>query len=267
MNVTALKSLRKKLAADQPTFGLWVTMESPAVSEMAAALGLDWIVIDAEHGSLDWADIVAHLRSVVRSRTAALVRLVATDRGMIQRALDLGADGVVLPHVETEEELALAVAAARYPPEGHRGIGAERATAWGRALVPHAAEANDHVLVVPIIETRAGAEAIGDLLAVPGVELFQLGPADYSADCGFRGEWEGPGVAETLNEVLHAIRARGKSCGILARSPQDLAARLDQGHRFLGLGMDAGLLLAGLEGMCRAAGLTTLLRPDLQPPS
>jgi 2-dehydro-3-deoxyglucarate aldolase/4-hydroxy-2-oxoheptanedioate aldolase len=240
-------------------------MEAPAISEMAAAIGLDWLVIDAEHGALDWKDIAAHLRAVVRSRTAALVRLVATDRGMIQRALDLGADGVVLPHVDSAEELAQAVAAARYPPEGCRGIGAERATGWGRAIVPHTTEANENVLVVPIIETRAGAARISEMVQVPGVELFQLGPADFSADAGYRGQWEGPGVAAALLGVRDAVRAAGQSCGILARDAADLACRIDQGFRFLGLGMDVGLLLAGIEGQLRSLGRELRVSPDLMP--
>jgi 2-dehydro-3-deoxyglucarate aldolase/4-hydroxy-2-oxoheptanedioate aldolase len=265
MNTSAIAALRRKLSADEPTHGLWVTLEAPAVSEMAAALGLDWIVIDAEHGALDWRDIAAHLRAVVRSRTAALVRLVENDRGLIKRALDLGADGVVLPRIETPEELARAVAAAHYPPEGCRGLGAERATGWGRAVASHAAEANAHVIVAPIVETVAAGRNIDGLLAVPGADLFQLGPADYSADAGFRGQWEGPGVAEALLAVKDAIRAAGKPCGILARDAADLALRTEQGFRFLGLGMDASLLLVGIEAMLRSLGRTPTIAADLRP--
>src|SRR5436309_7268233 len=153
MKHSALQELRRAWAADQPTFGLWVTLESPSVTEMAVALGLDWVVIDAEHGHLDWKEIVEHLRATVRSDTVALVRIAELNSALIKRVLDLGADGVVIPWVESAEQLRQAVAFARYPREGVRGIGAERATAWGQCLVEHTAEANDHVLVVPIIET------------------------------------------------------------------------------------------------------------------
>src|ERR1700685_1301882 len=137
MNARAIRRLRQKLAASQPVFGLWVTLESPSVTEMAVALGLDWVVIDAEHGQLDWKEIVDHLRAAVRSETVALVRIAELDRGLIKRALDLGADGVVVPWMETEDQLRQAVAFARYPPEGCRGLGAERATGWGECLVEH----------------------------------------------------------------------------------------------------------------------------------
>src|SRR5882757_6234210 len=125
MKTTALQKLRRKLADDVPVFGLWVTLESPSITEIAVGLGLNWVVIDAEHGHLDWKEIAEHLRATVRSETVALVRLAESNVGLIKRALDIGADGVVIPWVESAEQLAQAVRYARYPTEGVRGIGAE----------------------------------------------------------------------------------------------------------------------------------------------
>ena len=176
MKLTACQSLRRKLAADQPAFGLWVSLDSPAVTEMAVALGLDWVVIDAEHGHLDWKEIAEHVRAAVRSETVALVRIAELNGGAVKRALDIGADGVVIPWVETRGQLEQAVRFAKYPRDGVRGIGAERATAWGQALAEHAADANDNVFVVPIIETVAGGENLPQTLDVPGVDLFWFGP-------------------------------------------------------------------------------------------
>src|SRR6266436_1848068 len=188
MKISALQKLRKKLAADESVYGLWVTLESPSISEMAVALGLDWIVVDAEHGHLDWKEILEHIRATVRSDTLALVRVAELNAGLVKRALDIGADGVVIPWIETAEQLRQAVAFARYPPEGVRGIGADRATAWGQCLVEHTAEANDHVLVVPIIETVRTVANLPEMLKVEGVELFQFGPADFSSTAGYRGQ-------------------------------------------------------------------------------
>src|SRR5688572_8880706 len=147
MNTPAIKRLREKLAADEPVYGVWLTLEAPAISDMAVSLGLDWIVIDAEHGHLDWKDILEHVRAAVRSETVVLVRVAELNAGLFKRALDIGVDGVVIPWVETVQQLKQAVAFAMYPPQGVRGIGAERATGWGQCFVQHTQEANEHVLV------------------------------------------------------------------------------------------------------------------------
>ncbi len=137
---------------------------------------------------------------------------------------------------------------ARYPPEGLRGIGAERATAWGQCLAEHTAESNAHVLVVPIVETVRAAQQVPAMTEVEGAELFFFGPADYSASAGFRGQWEGPGVAEQLLALKDTLRRAGKHCGIMAKGNEDIHRRLQQGFRAIGLGMDAGLLLRSLRG-------------------
>src|SRR6266481_1233255 len=160
MKTAAINGLKKRLATGQPTYGMWISMESATVSEMAVGLGLDWIVIDAEHGHLDWKEILEHLRATVRGDTVVLVRVAELNAGLIKRALDIGADGVVIPWIETAEQLRQAVTFATYPPEGVRGIGAERATGWGQCFLQHTQEANENVLVVPIIETVAAGSNI-----------------------------------------------------------------------------------------------------------
>src|SRR5277367_4007531 len=110
MNTTALQRFRATLAAGQTAYGLWVTLESPSITEMGVALGLDWIVIDAEHGHLDWKEIVDHVRAAVRSDTVVLVRIAELNIALVKRALDIGADGVVVPWIESAEQLRQAVA-------------------------------------------------------------------------------------------------------------------------------------------------------------
>jgi 2-dehydro-3-deoxyglucarate aldolase/4-hydroxy-2-oxoheptanedioate aldolase len=242
-----------------------VTLESPSITEMAVALGVDWVVIDAEHGHLDWKEILEHFRATVRSDTVAMVRLAELNAGLIKRALDLGADGVVIPWVETVEQLQLAVRLARYPLEGLRGIGGERATAWGQALIEHTAEANEHVLVVPIIETVRTAAQVPAMCQVEGVELFLFGPADYSSTAGHRGQWEGPGVGEQILQLKDTIRHAGKNCGLLSTSNENLAERIRQGFRLVGLGSDTGLLLRSLHSALAMVGRDRPLRASLTP--
>jgi 2-dehydro-3-deoxyglucarate aldolase/4-hydroxy-2-oxoheptanedioate aldolase len=254
MKIHAVQRLRERLASGEPACGVWVTLEAPSVSEMAVAVGVDWIVVDAEHGHLEWGDIAGHVRSAVRSDVVVLVRIAELNAGLIKRVLDIGAEGVIVPAIETADELRRAVSYCRYPPEGVRGIGAERATEWGRRMHEAVAEANAHVLTVPLVETVTGGRNIEALCDVPGVELFLLGPADYSASAGYAGQWEAPGVAEQLVAICSTIRQRGKSCGIMAGSADDLARRRHEGFNVLGLGMDSGLFLRALGEMMRAAG-------------
>ncbi|MGE0605639.1 MAG: aldolase/citrate lyase family protein [Pirellulales bacterium] len=265
MKSPAIQRLRRKLAADETCYGLWVTLESPTVTEMAVALGLDWVVIDAEHGHLDWKEIVEHLRATVRSETVALIRIAELNVGLIKRALDIGADGVVVPWVESVEQLQQAVAFAHYPPDGLRGIGAERATCWGRCFTDHVDEANEHVLVVPIIETVRAGRNIEQLCQVPGVEILFIGPADYSSTAGYPGQWEGPGVADQLLAIKETIRRHGKNCGVVSNSHENLLARREQGFRMLAVGIDGGLVLRGLSAALDVVGQDRPLQPSLSP--
>lgn len=267
MKTSACQRLRSILQNDQPVFGLWVTLDSPSITEMAVALGMDWVVIDAEHGHLDWQEIVAHIRATVRSDTIALVRIAELNGGLIKRALDCGADGIVVPWVETPEQLAQAIRFARYPLEGVRGISAERATAWGQCLREHAATANDAVFVVPILETIKARENLAAMLAVEGTDLFFFGPADYSASSGFRGQWEGPGVAEELLQMKDQLRAAGKHCGVVATSDENLHQRIQQGFRAIALGMDTGLLLRSLRSSLSGVGRNRPMQADLSLPA
>lgn len=263
MKISAIQRLRAKVQADEPVYGLWVTLESPSITEMAVALGLDWVVIDAEHGHLDWKEIVEHLRATVRSQTVALVRVAELNSGLIKRALDIGADGVVVPWIETAQQLKQAIAYSRYPLDGLRGIGAERATCWGQCFVEHTAEANEHVLVVPIIETVQSVKQVPLMAGVEGSELFFFGPADFSSTAGARGQWEGPGVAEQILKMKDVLRAAGKSCGLIATSHENLIERREQGFRMIGLGVDAGLLIRSMRAALNVVGRDQVLNASL----
>lgn len=265
MKISAIRSLRQKLASDESVFGLWITLESPSITEMAVALGMDWVVIDAEHGHLDWKEITEHIRAAVRSDTVVLVRIAELNCGLIKRVLDIGADGIVIPWIETAEQLRQAVAFSRYPMEGLRGIGAERATGWGQCIPEHAAEANEHVLVVPIIETVQAARQVPMMCQVDGVELMWFGPADFSSTAGYRGQWEGPGVAEQILRLKDTMRAAGKHCGVLATSIENIRERQSQGFRAIGVGSDTGMLLRSLKASLAAVGQDRSIRASLSP--
>ena len=265
MKFAAIRNLRTKLQDDQMTYGLWVSLESASITEMAVGLGLDWIVIDAEHGHLGWNDIVQHVRATVRSDTVALVRIQELNAALIKRVLDIGADGIVVPWVETADQLRHAVECAHYPPRGIRGIGGERATAWGNCLAEHVAEAEENVIVMPIIESVKGGESVPAMLEVDGVDCFYFGPADYSATAGFAGQWEGGDVAQRILTAKDQIRAAGKHCGLIGTSHENLVERRGQGFQLLGFGLDSTMLIRSLKGCLQAVGLERSLSTDLDP--
>ncbi len=254
MKTVALQAFRRKLARNEPVYGLWVTLESASITEMAVALGLDWVVIDIEHGHLDWKDVLEHVRATVRSDTVILARIVGIDQGIIKRVLDIGADGIVIPWVESTDQLRQALAYAHYPPEGKRGIGGERATCWGQCLPQHVAEANENVLVIPIIESVRGGRQLPQMLQVEGIDVFFFGPSDYSSSAGFAGQWEGPGVADEILAMARRVRQAGKHCGVIATGDANLNERLNQGFRMLAVGLDGGLLIRSLRRALSAVG-------------
>ena len=260
MKVPALQRLRAKLQSHTPVYGLWITLESPSICEMAVALGLDWVTIDAEHGHLDWKEIVEHVRAAVRSDTVVFVRLAENSPALIKRALDVGADGVIIPWIETAQQLEAAVAAATYPPRGIRGIGAERATCWGQCFIEHTGEADQNVMVIPIIETVRAVKNIAELARVKGVDLYFFGPADLSSTAGFPGQWEGPGVGDLIVSAKDALRAAGKHCGVITTDHANLALRRQQGFAALGVGLDAGLLLRSLHAALATQGRDRQIR-------
>ena len=265
MKTEALKILRHKLSNKEEVFGLWVTLESATITEMAVALGIDWVIVDAEHGHLDLADILAHIRATVRSNTVVLVRIAQLDEGFIKRLLDIGADGIVIPRIQTAEELQRAVSYSKYPPEGTRGIGAERATGWGECLVQHLQEANENVLVIPIIESMYGGDNIKSMLDIRGTEIFFFGPADYCASAGHAGEWDNGIVNDHINHVKDLVIRSGKYCGILTKGAADLERRKKEGFKMLALGFDTGLLLKSLKHALAETGRDRTINTSLSP--
>ena len=246
--------LKRKFSEGKVTYGVWVTLESPTITEIAARLGFDWIVIDSEHGHLDMKDLMEHVRVANLMGVVCLVGITETQIGLIKRVLDIGADGIIVPQINTAEEVAQAVSYAKYPPEGVRGIGGERATRWGKGFAERVAKANREVFVIPKIETVAAGKAIDSIMDVAGVDAFFFGPADYSASAGSPGEWEGPGVAEQVMEIHQKMLDRKMPSGIIARNPEEAATRTRQKFQMIALGIDTGLLIRAATEAMEAVG-------------
>ena len=254
MKIPAVQKLREKIAAKQTVFGLWVTLESPSVTEIAATLGFDWVTVDMEHGHLDWREVIEHARALRGTETAVFVRVPELSQSAIKRALDIGPHGVLLPLIRARAELELGIRYGRYPVEGLRGVGGERAVKWGMAFREYLEAADSQTLIIPLIETREAAENFGDLLAVPGLEMIFFGPADLSASYGHLGEWEGPGIAERILKIRARAAERGISSGIMSLDAADACKRRDQGFNMIGLGSDAGMMIRSIKSAFTALG-------------
>ncbi len=255
METPASQILKRKFQQGQQTYGFWVTLESPSLTEIAGRMKFDWVVIDGEHGHLDLENVMNHVRVANLMRLPCFVRVTEIQVGLIKRVLDIGADGIFVPQVKTAEEVAFAVKCAKYPPEGIRGIGAERSTAWGKGMKDRVRRANREVMVVPLMETVDAGNNINAIMDVPGVDAIFFGPADYSASAGYLGEWEGPGVAQKLLEIQRKIMARKVPCGVVATSPENAALRKKQNFQMIGLGLDAPLLIHSITRMFESVGV------------
>lgn len=229
-------------------YGLWVTLESPSITEVAIDLGFDWVCVDMEHGPLSYRDVLEHARAATRSETAVLVRVPDVTKEAVQRVLDLGVDGILLPLIRSPEDVRACLRYAQYPPAGARGIGGERGVRWGLRFQEYLQRANEEILVIPIIETREAADGIDGILDIPGLRAIFFGPADLSANLGSLGAWEGQGVAERILSIKNTAAARGIASGIVGTSTEDAAARRDQGFGLIALGSDVGLLIRQVRG-------------------
>lgn len=246
-----INPLRRALRSGKTAFGLWVTLESATVTEIAAEIGLDWVCIDMEHGSLGYRDVVDHLRAARGSDLAVLVRVSTTAVDTIKRALDLGAHGVLVPLIRSRAELEEAFTHARYPPIGRRGLGHERALRWGLQMQEYVAVADVETMVIPVIETAQASEAIVSILDTPGLEAIFFGPSDLSQSRGHRAVWEGPGIAEDVLRMRQLAADRGITAGIIGTGADDITMRCRQGFEMVALGSDIGLLIRQISNLLK----------------
>lgn len=251
MRRSRLKQLWKQ---GKTALGVWVTLESPSVTEIATVAGLDWVLIDAEHGSLDFKEIAEHLRVTKHTKTTPLVRVPTVDQGYIKRVLDLGAAGIVVPQIQTAEEVARAIRYAKYPPAGVRGIGAERATHWGMGMKSYTRTANANVLVIPMIETVEAGENFDDIAALDGVDALFFGTCDYAAALGDLGDCGTPRVERTVAALHKKAMAKKIPSGALTMNAKDTKTRMRQGYRMIAVGIDSLLLIAALQQTLAAVG-------------
>ncbi len=229
---------------DTAQIGLWLGLANSYTAELLAGAGFDWLLIDAEHAPNDLQTILGQLQAIAPYPSHPIVRPPWPDAVRIKQILDLGAQTILAPMVETGEQAAEVVSATRYPPQGIRGVGSALARASGFNRMPQYLQtANDEICVLIQIETPKGVENLDDILATEGVDGVFIGPSDLSASMGYIGNPGHPEVQKVIEESIAKIVAAGKAPGILI-ADQALAQRyIELGALFVGVGTDTGLLM------------------------
>ena len=238
------------LAAGQAQVGAWVGLADPYLADITATAGFDWLLIDGEHAPNDLRSILAQLRVVDASDSHAVVRLPMGEDWAIKQALDIGAQSLLIPLVESGADAERLVRATRYPPAGHRGVGSMLARASQFSAIPdYVQTANDQIWLAVQVETRAGLAALDDILATDIDGVF-IGPADLAADMGHLGDSGAAPVRAAILDALTRIRAAGKAPGILTGDPAFQRDCLAAGVQFLATCIDVTTYATAI----RAAG-------------
>jgi 4-hydroxy-2-oxoheptanedioate aldolase len=247
-------SLRARIRAGRPLFGVWAGLGSPLSAEILGRAGFDWVVVDLEHGAATQSELLAHLTAIEVTGAAALVRPQSGERLRIGRALDLGAVGIVVPRLDTAEQAREAVTFLRYPPGGQRGVAlltrGARLGAVGHAEV---AWLNRDIVGIVQIETPSALREADEIAAIDGVDVLFVGPADLSHSLGVAGRFDDATYIAALRSVVAACRAHGKAAGILLYDRSSFGPHLEMGFTFVGLGADLSFVAGGAKAALAAA--------------
>lgn len=251
MSLRLAPTFRERLAAsDRPQIGMWACTGSPVLAEICAGSGLDWLLIDGEHGPNTIESIQLQLQVVAAYPITPLVRVPANDTVTIKQVLDVGAQNILVPMVSDAAEARAAVEAVHYPPRGRRGVGSAlaRSARWNR-VDDYLAQAAEHVSLTVQIETAGAVVKAEEILAVDGVDAVFVGPSDLAASMGLLGQQTHPEVVTAVHRVFAAAKKAGKPVGVNAFDPAAADAYLAEGADFVAVGADVALLARSSEAL------------------
>lgn len=250
--------LKRKMAAGTACLGAWMLTTSPDVAEILAFGGLDFLVLDHEHGQGSIVDAIGQLRAIKGSHCVGVLRVPANDHIYIKRALDAGVGGILVPNVGSADQARHVVDACRYAPEGIRGaFGGMRAMKYG-FHTDYFGGAFDNLLIAVQVESAAAIDRIPEIAAIDGIDMIFIGPRDLSATLGRLNQFDDPVVRGQIERAEHAILASGKLLGSTAPSGKAAGAMAARGYRFIVPGSDATLLGQAVRTMLADAGSTTV---------
>jgi 2-dehydro-3-deoxyglucarate aldolase len=234
---------RKRLLAGETLFGSMVTLPTTAIAEILADVGFDWLFIDGEHGPLETREILATLQAVGH-RVACVVRVPGAEEGPIKKILDQGAEGIIVPQVNTAEQAASVVRFARYAPCGSRGVGLARAQGYGMRFQEYLDTANERVAVIVQAENVRAVENIESIVKVTGIDAVLVGPYDLAASLGKMGRIDDPAVSDAIDHVTKTCQAAGIPLGYFGVSAAAIRPYRDRGYTLIAAGVDT-LFLVG----------------------
>jgi 4-hydroxy-2-oxoheptanedioate aldolase len=248
--------LRRRLGRGEVTYGTFLGAASPVTAEVCAAAGVDWVLLDLEHGAGGEEQARDVIPAAASYSVPTIVRVESTERIRAGRLLDLGATGVMFPRIDTAAEAAACVRHLRYPPAGDRGV-ATYNRMCGYGLDPGALDRSDgDVLGVVQIETRHALDAVETIAALDGVDVLFVGPRDLSHALDVPGQTQARVYLDALERVLAAAKGNGKAAGLLVPDGAAAARMAAPGWQFLAIGSDTTLLAGALVTELRRAGGT-----------
>lgn len=248
-----INQFKQQLHQPQTLWGLWLGLPDTSCAEICGSAGFDWVLIDGEHASFDLTSIKLHLQALAPHSASPIVRAEEANPTLIKRLLDIGAQTLLLPMINTKQQAEQAVRAAYYPPMGERGIGAAlaRASQWNR-IPNYLHQANEQISVLLQVETQQAIDNIEEITAVEGVDGIFIGPSDLSGSMGHIGNPSHPEVVAAIDHAIEVIQAHGKAVGILSLDPAQAQQYAKRGVKFIGAGVDTLLLRAGAESLAQS---------------
>jgi 2-keto-3-deoxy-L-rhamnonate aldolase RhmA len=253
-----IRALKDKLHRRELVLGSWITLGNSAVAEIMARAGFDWLVVDLEHSVISISVAGDLIRTIELCGVAPLVRLTSNDPDQIKRVMDAGAQGIVVPMVNTPAEASQAVAATRYGPSGSRGVGLARAQGYGANFPEYLHWQQDGPVVIVQIEHKNAVERLEDILKIPGVDGFLIGPYDLSCSMGIPGQFERAEFVDTMARIRVTGQRLGIPAGLHIVEPdlQRLAQVIREGFTFVAYSVDARILDVGVrQGVATAKGV------------
>ncbi len=238
------------LAASQPQIGLWLSTADAYLAEVSATAGFDWLLIDGEHAPNDLCGMLGQLQAIAPYASQAIIRPVVGDSALIKQLLDIGAQTLLVPMVESAQQARELVRAMHYPPQGIRGVGSAlaRASRWN-SIAGYLDQADAQMCLLVQIENLEGLANLEAIAQVEGVDGVFIGPADLSASMGYRGNPGHPAVQAAIEDAIARVRQAGKAAGILS-ADQALARRyIELGAAFVAVGVDTTVLMRGLQSL------------------